>query len=197
MHELSDFSLQLRALAGGHSVRPFVCDGSPLTCSVFIVGLNPATAMSVDFWEFWSDSTGFDKSRWLDAYRNERSSRPLRAGRTRRSKISPTRRNLDIITESAKPVRCLETNIYSYPTRSAKELKSEHRETEIFDFLMKRIKPALIVTHGVDAERYFREIYTHSTVIFERHLSMGFSHERARELGARIKDKAANKASAC
>jgi hypothetical protein len=40
--------------------RPFVCDGLPESCSVIIIGENPATSMQTDWWDFWNDETGFD-----------------------------------------------------------------------------------------------------------------------------------------
>ena len=33
-------------------LRPFVCEGSPIECESFLVGINPASEMSVDFWDF-------------------------------------------------------------------------------------------------------------------------------------------------
>jgi hypothetical protein len=33
--------------------RSFVCDGSPLDCTVFIVGCNPATDTRTEFWHYW------------------------------------------------------------------------------------------------------------------------------------------------
>ena len=58
--KLKQFESELRSLTGPSALRPFVCDGSPLTCRVFIVGINPATSMTTDFWQFWRAGTGFD-----------------------------------------------------------------------------------------------------------------------------------------
>jgi hypothetical protein len=44
--DLKEFDRQLRGLLGDEQgLRPFVCQGSPLECQVFIVGLNPATCL--------------------------------------------------------------------------------------------------------------------------------------------------------
>ena len=61
MLDLSSFEQRLAALIGKPTdLRPFVCDGSPLDCRVFIVGFNPASALDEDFWKFWDPSIGFD-----------------------------------------------------------------------------------------------------------------------------------------
>ena len=60
--------------------RPFVCDGNPLECNIFIVGINPATEMEVKFEEFWNKE-GFNKQKWLEAYKIERVKAPLKNGK--------------------------------------------------------------------------------------------------------------------
>lgn len=72
------------------SLRPFVCDGSPLDCEIFIVGANAATAMG-DFWDFWLPGVGMDKAAWFAAYKAARAQKPLAPGKTRRMAVSPTR----------------------------------------------------------------------------------------------------------
>lgn len=60
MSTLQSFESGLEAIIGRPTtLRPFVCDGSPLDCRVFIVGFNPATDSEVDFWNFWSSHRGF------------------------------------------------------------------------------------------------------------------------------------------
>lgn len=50
MRDINRFEKELVALIGRPSVlRPFVYEGSPLECEVFIVGFNPATASTLDF----------------------------------------------------------------------------------------------------------------------------------------------------
>ena len=62
---LDEFERQLADLLGRPSrARPFVCEGSPLDCEIFIVGFNPATEMG-DFWQFWRTGYGFDKNAWF------------------------------------------------------------------------------------------------------------------------------------
>src|SRR5271166_3410947 len=64
---LTDFDVKLKSLTDHlPCARPFVCEGSPLACDVFIVGVNPAT--NVPFWPFWQPSYGFNKKTWWAAY---------------------------------------------------------------------------------------------------------------------------------
>lgn len=64
MMSLQTFQKELEALIGKPTdLRPFVCDGSPLACKVFVVGLNPASEMDGNFWDYWDSSRGSDKAR--------------------------------------------------------------------------------------------------------------------------------------
>lgn len=106
MGDLSAFAEALQAIIGRPThLRPFVCDGSPLDCRVFIVGLNPATTLSGDWWEFWDDERGYRRAEWFERYKAERARQPLRPGKTRRFPVSNTRRVIDWIGAAAAPVR--------------------------------------------------------------------------------------------
>lgn len=167
--------------------RPFVCDGSPLNCQAFIVGFNPATTISTDFWEFWHPSHGFDKNAWFEAYKEERQSRPLKPGKTRRNTISTTRRVIEWILETASPIRCLETNIYALPSEQAIGLTLQQRVTSTFDFLLEKIKPRVILVHGMDATKHIQSKKLSAHIIAVSHLSRGWSQASARNLGQQIK----------
>ena len=187
-HNLQEFEDCLRALIGSPTdLRPFVCDGSPLKCEVFVVGFNPATMLSADFWQFWKGDYGFIKPAWFKAYCEERCTRPLKAGKKRRNPISNTRRVIEWILEAASPVRCLETNLYAAPTEQATDLVSQQRITAPFDFLVASIGPRVIITHGNDAAKYIRSKNVSAQIISVSHFSRGWSQERARDLGAQIR----------
>lgn len=190
MQNLVAFQQELAVLIGTPTeLRPFICDGSPLECEVFIVGFNPATSMSVDFWQFWRRCEGFDKESWFEAYKKDRQVRPLKPGKTRRNSVSPSRRVMDWVLEGATPYKCLETNIYSTSTEQAVDLASERRITAPFDFLLASIKPRLIVAHGVDAVEHLRKMNIDAKVVSVSHFSRGWSREAALELGLKIKDE--------
>ena len=187
---IRSFETELIKLIGKPTdLRPFVCDGSPFRCDVFIVGLNPATKMSEDFWKFWRSGHGFDKNVWLEAYKKDRQLRPLKPGKTRRNAISNSRRVIDWVLEDASPIRCLETNIYSSPTEQAVDLASEKRITKPFDFLLSKIQPRLIVVHGDDAARHIHMCVAGGRIITVPHFSRGWSQKSARALGQQIKNE--------
>src|SRR4051812_21191901 len=114
-------------------VRPFVCHGSPLTCRVFIVGFNPATAMDEPFWHYWTDDQGFDKPTFMRDYLQKRGLTEPKGVRAR----------IERIVAQLPPRMALETNICSKPTKTAAELSRDDRTTGIFRFLLETIQPRL------------------------------------------------------
>ncbi len=187
-NDLLAFEAELTDLIGKptHS-RPFVCDGSPLDCGVFIVGFNPATEMTCDFWEFWRPGVGFDKAKWCAAYVQERRARSLKPGQRRRSAVSNTRRVLDWIAQELSPLLCLETNLYSVPTSKAADLSAIDKRTDPFRYLLGRIQPRVIVAHGKDACDAVFACHPKASVIRVRHLSRAWSEDAGRRLAWRIK----------
>lgn len=168
-------------------LRPFVCCGSPLDCEVFLVGLNPASPMEEDFWGFWRPGLGFDKSKWFEAYKTARSLRPLKLGRTRRNAISNSRRVIERINASLGPIKALETNAYAAATEEFGDLEQEKRITAPFDFLLDRVSPAVIVTHGKDAIAHVRDKKLPVEVIEVKHFSRGWTTKSAIDLGLQIR----------
>ena len=181
--------------------RPFICDGNPLECEIFIVGFNAATEMQTKFDEFWSNVNGFNKSEWLKCYISERQAKPLRPGKTRKNRVSATRQRIEWLTEYLYPFSCLETNLFSKATIDAKSLDKSNQTTEVFDLLLDTVKPKLIITHGVDARRYFEnklgltipeneivQLGDNLTFIAISHLSRGWSQEKTKELAMKVKN---------
>ena len=68
---LQEFDKRLREMTP-KDARPFLCEGSPLDCEVFLVGLNPRT--TTPFWLYWDVSYGCKKQEWRKAYLTERGS---------------------------------------------------------------------------------------------------------------------------
>jgi hypothetical protein len=188
MTDLEVFERELVAVIGRPTdLRPFVCAGSPLKCSAFIVGFNPATALTKDFWHFWRSGDGFDKAAWFEEYKRERNLRPLKPGKTRRNVISNSRRVIEWVTDEAGPVRCLETNIYSLPTEQAADLSQKQRATAPLDFLLARIKPRVIIAHSVDAVDLIQSRNLNARIVAVSHFSRGWSEAKARSLGQEIR----------
>lgn len=152
--QLEAFERGLEHLIGRPSLlRPFVCEGSPLNCTIMIVGYNPATSSSEDFWSYWQSGFGFRKAAWFESYVAERARAPLKPGRSRRHAISPTRRNIEAFISGAGQTSVIETNLFSMPSTSIANLAHSDRWSGPFEFLLRSIKPRVIVTHGADARR--------------------------------------------
>jgi len=122
--------------------RPFVCNGSPLDCQIFIVGFNPARHLKKSFLNYWNDNTGFNKDQWLvDFYQQHNNAR--------------TRNVIERIANSALQKVTLDTNIYWYPTSKARDLKEENKMTGGIKFLMRQIKPKVVFVHNNKAIEFF------------------------------------------
>ena len=189
---LGEFETELRSLIGKDlSLRPFVCEGSPLSCTAFVVGTNPAT--SFPFWPYWESGYGFRKGSWLHTYEDAR----FASGN--RKRWSPTRNMIERIVAAAAPIKCLETNVFSKPSPSATDLRQGDRQTRIFEFLLKVIRPRVLHIHGKEVREYFEIAYGVQLAV-ERvtnikmpsgtipvksthHLAYQWSRERAKQMG--------------
>jgi hypothetical protein len=181
---LASFAQDLEQIIGRPTpLRPFVCDGNPLACGAFLVGFNPATALQSDFWNYWSDR-GFERSRWLEDYVAEREARPLREGKKRRTKMSPSRRVIDWIVQSTD-CPLLETNLYAQATQDMRALSEQ--DMRPFLFLVEAIMPKVIVAHGIPAHAALSQIKPEATVVQVPHFSRGWSREKALVLGQQVK----------
>jgi hypothetical protein len=204
LKELED-ELQ-KYLASDPCLRPFICEGSPFDCQLFIVGINPATILSKPFMTYWQPGYGFDKATWMEDYKAERSRQRSASGKRRRNALSNTRRVIEWVTEAVYPIRCLETNIISNPTPSLKELKEEVDEGKtdisILEWLIEKIHPKAVLIHGkytmqhLWLEKPTPEFYTwdklpnwNISAMCVPHFSRGWSEASAKQLGKRIKDE--------
>jgi hypothetical protein len=200
MTALDRFEDALRAHIGRPAyVRPFVCEGSPLECRAFIVGSNPATALSLDYWSFWESGYGFHREAWAEESRRQR----REAGK---KETTPTRRMLSRIIQEAAPVRCLDTNVFATPTDAESDLAPAMRRTETFEFVLDAVRPAALLAHGKEAEKHLRQLlgaelprdgfapvrtpWGSVKMMAVRHLSRGWSYAQAEELGRALRQAA-------
>jgi hypothetical protein len=154
MFSLPEFRANLtKMMASEVDCRPFVCDGSPYDCPIFIVGFNPRTTTREPFWKFWDDSTGFKKEEWVHYYKLERSQQSSKSGKRNRA-VSPTRANIDQIVFGASPVKILEANVYTKPTHSQGVFPESSKKSDALEFLLFEIKPRLILLHGEKAREF-------------------------------------------
>lgn len=131
----------LKRLPSPHA-RPFVCDGSPLACRSFIVGLNAATRLEQPFTSYWSDEAGFLLGQFQHDYnatRSRKGNRPV----------------IEAISASIHP--CLETNLYAHPTKKARDLTPEDRKAPIIEFLFLTVRPRLVFAHSNEPIRFFEQ----------------------------------------
>lgn len=145
---LAPFRERVQEIMADAKSRPFVCDGSPLACSVFIVGFNPATEMDKPFWSYWSDASGFDKATFMRDYLVERELQEPKGVRAR----------IERIVAQLPKGACLETNICSKPTKTAAELQPGERTTAIFRLLLDSIRPRFVYVHSNDPIAYFERL---------------------------------------
>jgi hypothetical protein len=162
-------------------LRPFVCDGSPLDCEVFIVGFNATT--DLDFWNFWERHVGYNKTRWEQAYCQERVSKGKRELSNTRTMIGWILENLSV---SAK---VLETNVNAKASSRVADLSQDEHDTSTFQFLLRSIHPKVIVAHGDDAQEAVKSLLGSDftgTLITTKHLRF-WSRTRAGDLAKQIK----------
>ncbi len=135
---MENFSARLRELLGdAKEMRPLLCDGNPLACSVAVVGINPAT--TTPFWPYWSDDQGMDRSSWIAAYKAQHS------GKFSRSRAALER----FVPQVAAQV--IELNAHEKQSKRLANLEREHRTTSVFEFVLGAVKPRVILCAGVAA----------------------------------------------
>jgi hypothetical protein len=142
---LSEFRSKLEPRLPNPYSRPFVCDGSPLECRLFIVGINSARDSKKPFWSYWCESYGFKKAELI------RDLEQLSGGLTR------TRKNIEKIADAAGRKITLDTNLYLPPTARAAQLRREDRISDVFEFLLRKIRPQVVFAHGNPAVKFFRK----------------------------------------
>jgi hypothetical protein len=114
---------------------------------------------------------------------------------------SRTRRGIQQVVAAARPVRLLETNIHSVPTKSAADLPPGLCTTDAFEFLLEAITPRAVYVHGAEAREWLNDRYGFTltegdeattdvhgaplTVITSKHLSRA-SCDVARAAGSRV-----------
>jgi len=85
------------------------------------------------------------------------------------------------------PFRCLETKVFSVASSTTALLKPADRTTTVFEFLLQTIKPRVVLAHGAEAADALRALDIPISVEMVPHLSRGWSGERARQLGERLR----------
>lgn len=136
-------------------VRPFVCTGSPLSCDIMMVGYNPSRDMELATFDarIWDDNTGFDREHFVELY----DFAGHQQGENRWSRNHIFQQNL---IDELPDYAVLETYLYSMITPKKSLVPTLHRNTEIFDWLVKVVQPKLIITQNSEVRRYFERVTT-------------------------------------
>jgi hypothetical protein len=130
--EFSEGLFQLLPHGLDSTLRPFVCEGSPLNCSTFIVGYNNAHGIG-PFRQVWSDQTGFDKSAFDKLF-------VLSGG-----KPDDRTTNRYWINRISNAVgQCLETNLFSKDSKKAQSLSAKDQSPDAFDYVFKSVRPSTL-----------------------------------------------------
>lgn len=142
---MTRFEKSLASIIGNPSTqRPFVCDGRPSACPVWVVGYNPATTGG-DWWRFWSSDRGFDLNSWRVDYDAER----VACGKG----ASATRLRIDRLRSTVPNI--LETNLHATPSTEMANMPAD--STDAFDLLLSTFTPRVIVAHGVRSARHLSD----------------------------------------
>lgn len=144
---LKKFREKTQLICNDVSMRLFVCNGSPLDCQIFLVGINPAFTgfkKKESFWQFWNDEEGFVMEDFLNSFRKQRKQLGKPELTKSRDMIEVLRKSL-----SQKEVSLLDTNVYLRATKRAKALtKTDKKDSGIFWHIVRTIKPKVLYVHG-------------------------------------------------
>src|SRR5712675_2156125 len=122
------------AHTGAHNIRPFVCKAkNPLDCEIFIIGKNPATQMTKNFWkQFCNQTKGFEYHRWKAAY--------LTAKRRTLKTRSATRERIDgiveVVTRESR-YNVLETNLSPIEAPSGSLVRVHSNRKDVLEALLR------------------------------------------------------------
>lgn len=165
--------------AGKAFFRPFIAKDPPETAGVFLVGVNPASAI---YPEEGIDAASYAEmlfvyKRFEEYYSSSRVAKGKRV-------VSPTRKAIDDFSAWLKAttgLAVLETNVVGYPTGDYKELVTQGEDIiesgqDIFRALLMGIRPKYIVLHGRHAVKHFRTVVeTSGIAILEGSLRGGLA----------------------
>lgn len=163
---LKHFRERLEDYMPNKYMRPFACKGNPYKCRIFIVGTNPVTKMAKPFLDtYWSDSEGF----LYDKFYADYDAQKPRKG---------TRPRLEQFVNGARPIRCLETNVYATPSTSMATLPEDKKDTKIFEFLLRGIQPDAIFLFSKPAIQHFQRHFNVDSLYGDRFVTVDvFGHK--------------------
>ena len=153
---INEFEKKLRGLVGeARGMRPLVCEGNPLTCSVALVGANPRT--TTPFWPFWNGERGMDRGGWIDAYLKRHN-----------SKFERSRSAIERFVPQVA-ARVIELNAYARQSNRLADLERPLQTSEVLAFVLISVRPRVIICAGTDAQRAVEALRpTWNTTVLKR-----------------------------
>jgi hypothetical protein len=147
--------------------RPFVCDGLPESCTVIVIGENPAATMDTDWWSFWDDKYGFDLGKFEVAYQKARLARNKRP-------VSNTR--LRLMRLRGMGLHCLETNVFMNEGLGGHKAGNRRSHNTVLPKLLEKT-PCLnaVIAHGSFAQKYVDKLCLRPGI--QKHSMRHFRHE--------------------
>jgi hypothetical protein len=120
-------------------MRPFLCDGNPLTCTVAIIGGDFGDAPS--FWPHWCDEKGMNRRSWTQA------DRALHPGA-----IDGVQARLErFLPQIAQ--RVIELNVPATQINGDAQPSEDYRAIDILQFILGVVKPHTVICVGAAALR--------------------------------------------
>ncbi|EIZ9933130.1 hypothetical protein ACEV76_09450 [Vibrio parahaemolyticus] len=166
--------------------RPLLCNGNPLECDILLVGINPST--SSDFFKYWLQESGFNKTAWLEDYL------------AKHGKLKPTRSRIEIFEDAVKPLKVVETNVYSSASSRESDLHDLKRNRDFFEKIIGMLSPKLVLCYGKTANLAVEELlgvpivkgeFLSSSALsfeirYENHFSYQWSYDAVKQLGKEV-----------
>lgn len=138
MSKLKAFEASLVEMIGdAEGMRPLLCDGNPLTCTVALIAANPAT--KTPFWEFWKPARGMIRAKWIARYLELHD-----------NKFGRSRGAIERFVPQVS-ARVIELNAYPHQSTSVGELPTSQRDARILRVILKEVGPKVIICAGRDA----------------------------------------------
>ncbi len=165
----ADFLPMLQAFVErAPGMRPFLCDGNPLTCTVAIIGVGHGATTS--FGPHWSDEKGMDRRSWMQAY-----------GALHPEAIDGDQARLErFLPQIAQ--RVIELNVPATRINGDARLSEDYRALDILQVMLCVVKPRAVICVGAAALRVVHGLARSGTpVIFAARelVDWDFQYERA------------------
>lgn len=137
---MPDFLLMLQAVVEkAPAIRPFLCDGNPLTCTVAIVCADAGARPS--FRPYWSDEKGMDRRSWMHADRALHTE-TIDGAQARLERFLP--QISQRVIELTAPAKRINAGV---------DASEDYRVVDILQFILGVVAPRTVICVGAAAQR--------------------------------------------